>query len=60
LYCFILALACGERRKAHIRLLALEGRNAELAEGFPSNPILSGPRRTVIIIMFLSSSIYFS
>ncbi len=24
-----------------------DGRNAELAGGFPSNPILSGPRRTV-------------
>ncbi len=29
-----------------VRLLALDGRNAELAGGFPSDPILSGPRRT--------------
>ncbi len=31
----------------HIQLLALDGRNAEQAEGFPSNAILSGPCRTV-------------
>ncbi len=37
---------CGECRKAFIRLLVLDGRNAELAGGFPSNPILPGPRRT--------------
>jgi hypothetical protein len=29
-----------------VRLLALDGRNAELAGSFPSNPILSGQRRT--------------
>jgi hypothetical protein len=34
---------------ACIRLLALDGRNAELAGGFPSNPILSGPRRTTVV-----------
>jgi hypothetical protein len=31
-------------------LLALDGRNAELAGGFPSDPILSGPRQTVNIM----------
>ncbi len=35
-----------------VRLLALDGRNAELAGGFPSDPILSGPHRTDIIILF--------
>jgi hypothetical protein len=31
-----------------VRLLALEGiRNTALAGGFPSNPIIYGPRRTV-------------
>jgi hypothetical protein len=39
-------LACGEHRKARIRLLALDSWNAELAGGFPSDPIPSGPRRT--------------
>jgi hypothetical protein len=29
-----------------VRLLALDGRNAELAGGLSSNPILSGLRRT--------------
>ncbi len=29
-----------------VRLLALDDRNAELAGGLSSNPILSGPRRT--------------
>ncbi len=48
-YCFIPALECGERRKARTRLLALDSRNAELAGGFPSNPILSGPRQTKYI-----------
>ncbi len=33
-----------------VQLLALDGRNAELAGGFPSNPILSGPRRTVLLV----------
>ena len=31
-----------------VRLLALDGRNAELAGGLSSNPILSGLRRTAI------------
>jgi hypothetical protein len=29
-----------------VGLLALDGRNADLAKGFPSNPFLSGPRQT--------------
>ncbi len=33
-----------------VRLLALDGRNAGLAGGFPSDPILSGPCRTVPVV----------
>ncbi len=32
-----------------VRLLALDGRNAELAGGLSSNPILSGLRRTPLM-----------
>ncbi len=31
-----------------VRLLALDGRNAGLAGGFPGDPILSGPRQTTL------------
>jgi hypothetical protein len=34
-----------------VRLLALDGRNAELAGGLSSNPILSGPRRTDMVLL---------
>jgi hypothetical protein len=37
-----------------VRLLALDGRNAELAGGLSSNPILSGLRRTDLEITILS------
>ena len=40
-----------------VRLLALDDRNAELAGGFPSDPILSGPRRT--FSFFLMCSLHF-
>jgi hypothetical protein len=36
-------------------LLALDGRNAELAGGFPSDPILSGPRQTEPKVAEMSS-----
>ncbi len=41
---------CVENVGKWVRLLALDGRNAELAQGLPSNPILSGPCRTAMII----------
>ncbi len=33
-----------------VRPLALDGRDAEIAGGFPSDPILSGPCRTYLDI----------
>ncbi len=35
-----------------VRLLTHDGRNAELAGGFPSDPILSGPRQTPWFLLF--------
>ncbi len=41
--------SCISDRKASIQLLALEGYECCAAGGFPSNAILSGPHRTVLI-----------
>jgi hypothetical protein len=41
-----------------VRLLALDSRNAELAGGLSSNPILSGPRRTIILYVVDKGRLY--